>query len=478
MQYGPDILPHSPYGNVSGGVIHVWRPKHWASWMFIIDEKTSTNTTFQFEKGGFQDARGNNNGQEFYVENLFEELDMETEWYFNTSTRILYYYNNKTGPPLPSDDMEACNLKVLISLIGNMSNPVSNVTIRGIVLENTQYTYLDPHGMPSGGDWALQRTGAIYLDGTWNVSISNNEMTRLDGIAISVNRYNRLTVIARNEIAWTGDSAITLWGDTNGITFPSSMDTSTMGWDGTDGNQPRGVQIIQNYVHELGIWEKQSSFLFQGKSCQNVIAYNIFYNGPRAGINFNDGFGGGSLIFKNLLFNTCRESGDHGLHLFFFILFFLFRNYFFCYDEISFNFVIANYNSQEAVDNDDGSCYFWTHHNFFVYASNGLKGDYGGHDNRHAQYPGYNDAYFNNTVVLRVDLDEYGIFSCGSEMSAWPILGNNVISSPSGNTSEIGLCDLPLKQFQTEYNYDLGSIVENWPSDEQLLSGATQLLFS
>lgn len=32
----------------------------------------------------------------------------------------------------------------------------------------------------------------------------------------------------------------------------------------------------------------------------------------RAGINFNDGFGGGNLIESNLLFNTCRESGDHG----------------------------------------------------------------------------------------------------------------------------------------------------------------------
>ena len=58
--------------------------------------------------------------------------------------------------------------------------------------------------------------------------------------------------------------------------------------------------------------EKQSSMWFQAKSCSNILDSNIFFNGPRAGINFNDGFGGNSTLRKNLLFNTCRESGDHG----------------------------------------------------------------------------------------------------------------------------------------------------------------------
>ncbi len=30
-----------------------------------------------------------------------------------------------------------------------------------------------------------------------------------------------------------------------------------------------------NFVHELGIWEKQSSFLFQAKSCQTLIMGNV-----------------------------------------------------------------------------------------------------------------------------------------------------------------------------------------------------------
>lgn len=35
------------------------------------------------------------------------------------------------------------------------------------------------------------------------------------------------------------------------------------------------------------------------------------FNGPRSGININDGFGGNNMIKKNLLFNWVRETSDH-----------------------------------------------------------------------------------------------------------------------------------------------------------------------
>mgnify|MGYP007078236439 CR=1 FL=1 len=53
-----------------------------------------------------------------------------------------------------------------------------------------------------------------------------------------------------------------------------------------------------------------SSAFFQATSCQTTIESNIFYNGPRALINFNDQFGGANLISRNLLLNSCRETAD------------------------------------------------------------------------------------------------------------------------------------------------------------------------
>ena len=84
------------------------------------------------------------------------------------------------------------------------------------------------------------------------------------------------------------------------------------GVDGTDGNHPRFTTVTGCNVREVGLYEKQSSFFVQAKTSESVVVGNVFFNGPRAGINANDGFGGGDEIAWNLVFSTCRESGDHG----------------------------------------------------------------------------------------------------------------------------------------------------------------------
>merc|ERR1719506_2998702 len=84
------------------------------------------------------------------------------------------------------------------------------------------------------------------------------------------------------------------------------------------------------------------------------------------------------------------------------------------YDEIKGNFFIGNYYGQEAIDNDDGSAYYNTHHNFFAYAGTGMKNDFNGHDNHHhdnlyayiglglgicGNLPGHEDKFYNNRVI-------------------------------------------------------------------------------
>eukprot|EP01045_Picozoa_sp_COSAG04_P061225 COSAG04_NODE_31330_length_257_cov_0.658228_1_plen_40_part_10 len=39
---------------------------------------------------------------------------------------------------------------------------------------------------------------------------------------------------------------------------------------------------------------------------QTTIVGNLLFNGPRAAINHDDGFGGGNNISDNALFNWCR----------------------------------------------------------------------------------------------------------------------------------------------------------------------------
>lgn len=151
-------------------------------------------------------------------------------------------------------------------------------------------------------------------------------------------------------------------------------------------------------------------------------------NLPRAAINFNDALGGGNLIDRNLLWNICRESGDHGPIN-------SWNRMPFLHDlgpdgrpsftplptEIVNNYIIANFGGSQGVDNDDGSSHFHTHDNVF-YMSDGFKMDYGGHDssfhdNLIVNYPydgqrclnlgggfeaGHGDAFYNNTCVVGI----------------------------------------------------------------------------
>ena len=98
---------------------------------------------------------------------------------------------------------------------------------------DSAYTYLDPHGMPSGGDWGFQRTGAIFIEGTEHTLIDSCVFTKLDGNTVLISAYNRNATIQRNEFSWIGDTAIGLWGNAEGSPIPG------MGWDGTGGDQPR-----------------------------------------------------------------------------------------------------------------------------------------------------------------------------------------------------------------------------------------------
>jgi hypothetical protein len=362
------VLPNLPYKNATGAVVQTWRPGHWASWMYEVGDYSYNGSTanFTFSKGGFQGSRGNDEGEDSYIENVFEELDAPVEYYYDEVEQNLYFYHNASaGTTPPSDGFVVPQLKALFNVTGlSPDAPARDITITGLGLRDTAYTYMDPHSLPSGGDWALERSAVVFIENAIGIDVQYNVFERVDGNCVILSGFVRNSTVSYNEFAWVGSTAVAAWGNTDGgdPRIPSGY-----GLDGSAGLQPRGNRIEGNLCHELGIWEKQSSCYTQFKASENVIARNIMYNGPRAHVNFNDGFRGGALVTENLIFNSCRESADHGP----------FNSwdrdpYTFddvatgaltmtkAFDQIANNFIIANYNSLGAIDNDDGSAYYLT----------------------------------------------------------------------------------------------------------------------
>ena len=532
-----------------GAIAHVWHDGgHWATQMYRVSRHDASTRALIWGEGGFQDARADPTGAEWYLENSLALLDAPNEFYYAPENQTLYMVANvtpssssssassslpvsstsykrkrfvKTGnansnnqpprlsptqrptatPPSPSprplsppSTLIATQSTVLLVFNGTRENPVRGVTLSGLRFVDTAQTFMAPHGVPSGGDWALQASAAVELRRTESITVSNCTFQRLDGNALLLYGYNRNASIVGSDFSYIGDTAMAAWGVTDEIS-----DNGTKGWDATDGDYPRFTLVERCAVREVGLFEKQSSAWFQAKTAATTLRRNIFYNGPRAGINFNDGMGGGSLLEGNLVFNMCRESSDHGPFNSWDRQPFVVRqpddngtpDITPRFNTLQGNMIVANYQSQEAVDNDDGSGFYHTRNNFLVYGNIGQKCDMAGHDMHHTNnvyaYLGgacyvdlgggeasvpHENWHTNNTCVLGINTAAYAAPNCRDNAS-WPVLANNTIYSPTGNTT---VCGETLAERQ-EKGLDLGSrVLKGPPPDNKLLMWAAEAL--
>jgi hypothetical protein len=481
----------------STGLLHTFHGGYWGSWVFEIASSNSTQNEIMLGRGGFQEAHGWHTGGPFYVSNIFEELDSPNEWFLEKDTRTLYFMPNDTMPNV----FVASQVPCIISVSGgSIKDPANNIVIRGLTLSQTTNTYMRDYMVPSGGDWSVHRGGTIFLSNTKNVAIEQNILTELGSNGIAVIDYNDATTIALNEFVWLGDSGIVLVGTTDGI-------------DGFSvASQPANTLIQSNIFHETGIYIKQSSPVLITVSRSVTVTGNLMFNMPRAAININDGFYGNHTISHNVIFNTVRETSDHGpinswdrqpylsdaiepgvpslrQH----------NSY------IHHNVLFNNYRSVWPIDHDDGSCYYEDSYNFLVY---GGKKNYLGHSklDHHEIYvysdlsaggfgsgnclndyapvhdtSGWNETWIENICTLFNSSVPYKIDGCDTANLYVPQLANNKIYIPAG-TEIAFVCNvkgsstrLNLQQWQS-YGLDIGTIVETVPDIQTIIEWGREML--
>lgn len=267
-------------------------------------QSTDPQASLDFEIGGFQtgrgwhtDSGGNIQSGDWLVENARALLDAPGEFFYDPASQQLYVFSNSSGraapvaPAAPGAVLVVPVLKTLIDVrsrgectsnASSSAEPVRNVRLQGLGFRDTQYTYMDEHLVPSGGDWALQRGGAIFLRGVDNVTLDSCRFRQLDGNAVFLNAYTRRVSVLRSVFQWIGASAVAALGETFS---PDLRVPPSMGIDGTRGTQPRLTQVSDCICSDIGVHQKQSSCFFQARSCQSTLQRNIFYNVPRAAIN-------------------------------------------------------------------------------------------------------------------------------------------------------------------------------------------------
>jgi hypothetical protein len=300
-----------------GGYIHAMHRNMWGDFHYVITGKDANgNITFE---GGWQNNRRMGMHDKYrFVENIFEELDAPGEWYLDEKSATLYFYP-PAGIDLKTATVEAVRLRHLIEFRGSEGRPVQWVQLRGLTLRHAARTFMDNREPLLRSDWTVYRGGAILLTGAEDCALEELFIDQVGGNAIFVNNHNRRIVIRRSHITDAGGNGVAFVGDPGAVRNPlfeynerqSLKDIDLTPGPKTD-NYPAECLLEDSLIERTGRVEKQTAPVEISMSQDITVRHCSIYDVPRAGINVSEGTWGGHVIEFNDVFDTVKETGDHG----------------------------------------------------------------------------------------------------------------------------------------------------------------------
>jgi hypothetical protein len=300
-----------------GGYFHAMHPARWGDFTWRITGK-DTNNQVKLE-GGWQNNRGAAaHPQLRFVENIFEELDAPGEWFLNSKTHTLYFYP-PAGLDLEKAVVEATRLRTLVEFRGDQTNAVKWITLRGLIFRQAARTVMDTREPLLRSDWAIYRGGAIFFNGAEDCALEDSFIDQVGGNAVFVNNYNRRVAIRGTQIAKAGASGICFVGDPQAARSPLFNYYQVHRLDEIDrtpgpksDNYPADCLVDDCLIHLTGRVEKQTAGVEIDLAQNITVRHCSIYDMPRAGINIGDGCWGGHVIEFCDIFDTVKETGDHG----------------------------------------------------------------------------------------------------------------------------------------------------------------------
>ncbi|MFI3169786.1 MAG: right-handed parallel beta-helix repeat-containing protein [Faecalibacterium sp.] len=287
---------------------------------------------------------GDNNRGEGYqatslmVEGIFEELDAPGEWFYCAHSGMLYYYppaelclNATADTPAPQMAVALC--AELLHIEGaDAAHTVRNITLQGLTIQHTKRSLF--HAAHSGkgytpllrGDWAVVHTGAITLKNAQDCAVNDCNFYHIGGNALFLDGYNAGHTIARNRLCHLGASGIQVVGSPCAVDDASfwqhahypdlQVHATTVKHPAQIGaiteDYPRDITITENYIYDIGQYEKQSCGVNLSIASRIRVLHNTIHKSARSNINVNDGSFGGHEIAYNDIFDAQRETTDHG----------------------------------------------------------------------------------------------------------------------------------------------------------------------
>jgi hypothetical protein len=168
-------------------------------------------------------------------------------------------------------------------------------------------------------DWAIYRGGAVFIEGAEDCALEDSFLDQVGGNAVFVNHYNRRVTVRGCHIAKAGASGVCFVGDPQAARNPLfnyGQVNQLEDLDRTPGprtqNYPADCLVEDCLIYLTGRVEKQTAGVNVDLAQGITVRHCSIYDMPRAGINIGDGCWGGHVVEFCDVFDTVKETGDHG----------------------------------------------------------------------------------------------------------------------------------------------------------------------
>ena len=298
-------------------VLHALHGSAWGDMHFrVTGVDAGGNAILQ---GGWQNNRASGPSNDVrFVENVFEELDAPGDWFFDRDKSMLYFMP-PAGLDLTKARVELAGLKNLVEFRGSREEPVRYITLDGLAFRHSARTFMEKYEPLLRSDWSIYRGGAVLFEGTEDCAIRNADFDNLGGNAVFFSGYNRrAAAVSGSRFTEIGASAVCFVGEPSAVRSPTAWNKPPE-WSTIDrkpgpktDDYPADCRVEDCLMFHLGTVEKQVAGVQISMSARIMVSHCSIYDVPRAGINIGEGtFGGHTIEFCDV-FDTVKETGDHG----------------------------------------------------------------------------------------------------------------------------------------------------------------------
>lgn len=212
----------------------------------------------------------------YYLENAYNFLDAENEWYYNKTDGYLYYKPvGNTNPNTQSFVLP--QTEKLINIAGYKTEKVKNITF-----ENLQIKY---------GSWSGYVYGKNYFTGQSGVTIDGSSLQHAQ---IDI-KYSQNIVFRNNLIKNMGSGGVKIEESSNNKVIGNTIQNIagigvTIGNLDRDYGKTSNTVVYNNLIQKIGYVYADSPGIFQIYASKSIITHNEVTDGQYTGISLGWGW--------------------------------------------------------------------------------------------------------------------------------------------------------------------------------------------